>query len=178
MYKHNCPSEICIWFKGEHISNKYFYFSQIGIYILKIHLSTWNLDYMIPKGISHTSVQNPTYEFLKRNISSIQENLSSIQNYQGLSFLPVTFTGLAHVYSQLRSWHGQLCGDILHHPWWSSGKILACDAGEPEFKSWLLCLQLFHYDILGSLGSNLVFIIPFGITYSSWQNIMNDFGII
>jgi hypothetical protein len=59
---------------------------------------------MIPKGISHTSVQNPTYEFQKRNISSIQENLSSIQNYQGLSFLLVTFPGL---YSQLRSGHGQ-----------------------------------------------------------------------
>ena len=60
-------------------------------------------------------------------------------------------------------WHGQLCGVILHQLWWSSGKILACDAGGPEFKSRLLCLQLFHYDILGSLGSNLVFIIPFGI---------------
>jgi hypothetical protein len=70
---------------------------------MKIHLSTLNLDYMIPKGISHTSVQNHTYEFQKRNISSIQENLSSIQNYQGLSFLPVTFPSLAHVYSQLRS---------------------------------------------------------------------------
>jgi hypothetical protein len=39
---------------------------------------------MIPKGISHASVQNPTYEFEKRNIISIQENISSIQNYQGL----------------------------------------------------------------------------------------------
>jgi hypothetical protein len=69
------------------------------IYILKLHLSTWNLDHMIPKGISHTSVQNPTYVFQKRNISSIQENLSSIQNYQGLSFLLVTFTGLADLFS-------------------------------------------------------------------------------
>jgi hypothetical protein len=50
---------------------------------------------MIPKGISHTLVQNPTYEVQKRNISSIQEIIISIQNYQGLSFLPVTFTGLA-----------------------------------------------------------------------------------
>jgi hypothetical protein len=56
---------------------------------------------MIPKEISHTSVQNPTNEFQKRNISSIQENISSIQNYQGLSFLPVTFTGLADVFPQL-----------------------------------------------------------------------------
>jgi hypothetical protein len=53
---------------------------------------------MIPKGISHTSVQNPTYEYQKRNISSNQEIICSIQNYQGLSFLPVTFTGLADVF--------------------------------------------------------------------------------
>ena len=133
------------------------YFSQFGIYILKLHLSTLNLDNMIPKGISHTSVQNPTYEFQNRNISSIQ-------NFQGLSFLPVTFTGLADLFPQLGSWHGQLCGDNMYKLWWSSGKILACDARVPEFKSRVLCLILFHDDILGSLGSNLVFIIPFGIT--------------
>jgi hypothetical protein len=58
---------------------------------------------MIPKGISHTSVQNTTYKFQKRNISSFQENISSIHNYQGLSFLPVTFTGLADLFPQLGS---------------------------------------------------------------------------
>jgi hypothetical protein len=58
---------------------------------------------MIPKGISHTSVQNPTYKFKKRNINSIQENISSNQNYQGLSFLPVTLTGLADLFPQLES---------------------------------------------------------------------------
>ncbi len=131
---------------------------------------------MILKGISHTSVQNPTYEFQKRNISSFQEILSSIQNYQGLSFLLVTFPSLAHVYSQLRSWHAQRCGDILYQLRWSSGKILACNAGGPEFKSRLLCLQIFHCDILGSLGSSLVFIIPFGMTeYHDWLwNYMNE----
>ncbi len=61
-------------------------------------MPTWNFDYMIPKGISHTSVQNLTYEFQKRNISSIQENISYIHNYQGLPFLPVTFTGLADLF--------------------------------------------------------------------------------
>ncbi len=141
--------------------------------MLKLHLSTWNLDYMIPKGISHTSVQNPTYTFQKRNISSIQENISSIQNYQGLSFLPVTFTGLADLFPQLGSWHGQLCGDIINQLWWSSAKILAGWCRGPEFKSRVWCLLLFHDDILGSLGSNLVFIIPFGITlflteYHEW----------
>jgi hypothetical protein len=58
---------------------------------------------MIPKEISHTSVHNPTYKFQKRNISSFQENISSIQNYQGLSFLPITFTGLADLFPQLGS---------------------------------------------------------------------------
>jgi hypothetical protein len=118
---------------------------------------------MSPKGISHTSVQNPTYKFQKRNISSFQENVSSIQNYQGLSFLPVTFTGSADLFPQLGSSHAQLCGIIVHQHWWSSGKILACDARFPEFKCSVLCLLLFHTYILGSLGSNLAFIIPFGI---------------
>jgi hypothetical protein len=64
---------------------------------------------MIPKRISHTSVQNPTSKFQKRIISSIQANISSIQNYQELSFLPVTFTDLADLFPQLRSSDGQLC---------------------------------------------------------------------
>jgi hypothetical protein len=119
---------------------------------------------MIPKGISHTSVQIPTNEFKKRNISSIQENISSIQNYQGLLFLQVTFTGLADLFPQLGTLHGQLCGDIMYQLWWSSGKILASYARWPEFKSRVLCLLFFHDDILGSQGSYLAFIIPFGIT--------------
>ncbi len=135
---------------------------------------------MIPKGISHTSVQNPTYEFQKRNISSIQDIISSIQNYQGLSFLPVTFTGLADLFPQLGSWHRQLCRTTVYKLWWSSGKIPACDARGSEFQSRFLCLLLFQYDILGSLGSNLVFIIPFGIMlflteYQEWLwNYINE----
>jgi hypothetical protein len=96
-------------------------------------------------------------------MSSFQENVSSIQNYQGLSFLPVTFTCLADLFPQLGFRHGQLCGNVIHQHWWSSDKILACDARGPEFKSSMLCLLLFHAYILGSLGSNLAFIIPFGI---------------
>ncbi len=115
-----------------------------------MHLYTWNLDYMIPKGISHISVQIPTNEFQKRNISSIKENISFIQNYLGLSFLPVTFTGLADLFPQLGSWDGQLCGDIMFQLWWSSGKILAYDARGPEFKSRVLCLLLFMMTTLGA----------------------------
>jgi hypothetical protein len=58
---------------------------------------------MIPKGISHTSVQIPTNEIQKRNISSLEESISYIQNYQGLSSLLVTFTGLADLFPQLGS---------------------------------------------------------------------------
>jgi hypothetical protein len=43
-------------------------------------------------------------------------------------------------------------------------KYLPVMQGGPGFNSSVLCLLLFHDDILGSLGSNLVFIIPFGIT--------------
>jgi hypothetical protein len=51
--------------------------------------------------------------FKKEILGSIQENISSIQNYQGLSFLPVTFTGLADLFPQLGSWQGQLCGNCV-----------------------------------------------------------------
>jgi hypothetical protein len=112
---------------------------------------------MIPNRISHTSVQSSAHEFQKRNISSFQGNVSSIQNYQGLSFLPVTFTGLANLFPQ------QLCGNLNYQHWWSSGKILASGARGPEFKFSVLCLLLFHDDILWSLGLNLAFMIPFGI---------------
>ena len=70
---------------------------------------------MIPKGISHTSVQNPTYEFQKEILVPFRKLLVPFRKllvpfrttYQGLSFLPVTFTGLADLFSQLRSWHVQ-----------------------------------------------------------------------
>jgi hypothetical protein len=67
---------------------------------------------MIPKGISHTSAQNPTYELHKRNIKSIQEIVSSSQNYQGLSFLPVTLTGLADLFAQLGSEIDSFVGNL------------------------------------------------------------------
>ncbi len=53
---------------------------------------------IISKEFSSELSSKSTYEFEKRNISSIQENISSIQNYQGLSFLLVTFTGLADLF--------------------------------------------------------------------------------
>jgi hypothetical protein len=35
----------------------------------------------------------------------------------------------------------------------------------PGFESWVKLLTIFHADILGRLGSNLVFIVPFGTLY-------------
>jgi hypothetical protein len=42
------------------------------------------MDYMIPKGSSHTSAPDSTHEVQKIQILSDKENISSIQNYQGL----------------------------------------------------------------------------------------------
>ncbi len=61
--------------------------------------------------------------------------------------------------------HRQLCESTLYQLRWSSGKILPSDAGGLSSNPGYDVLLLFHNDILGSLGSNLVFIIPFGITY-------------
>jgi hypothetical protein len=47
------------------VFTKDFYYSQLGIYILKMDLSNEYLDYMIPKGTSHTSLPNSTYEVPK-----------------------------------------------------------------------------------------------------------------
>jgi len=110
----------------------------------------------------------------KRNISSVQENISSIQNYQGLSFLPVTFTGLADLFPQMRSWHEQFCRDTMHQLWCSmvAKYLLVMQEAWVQIRS-VFYLILFHEDILGGLGSNLVFIIPFGNTsflmeYHDW----------
>ncbi len=82
-----------------------------------------------------------------------------ITNSQNDSELPRTailashFIGLADMFSQLGSCHLQL--------WWSSDKILATDAGGQSSNPG--CEVYFSWWLLGSLGSNLVFIIPFGI---------------
>ncbi len=90
-----------------------------------------------------------------------QINISSIQNYQ-LSFLLVTFTGLADLFPQLGSSDEQLCGDSMYLAlmvplkntyFWCRG--LGSNPG-------LWSLIFVHADILGRLGSNLVFIVPFG----------------
>jgi hypothetical protein len=79
------------------------------------------------------------------------------------SFLPVTFNGLADLFPQPS--HKQLCGNSVYWLWRSNVKILTTVA-------WVLCSNpgcefyyFFHADILGRLGSNLVFIVPLGNSY-------------
>jgi hypothetical protein len=47
---------------------KDFYYSQLGIYILKMDLSNLDFEYMIPKGTCHTSAPDSTYEVKKIKI--------------------------------------------------------------------------------------------------------------
>jgi hypothetical protein len=56
---------------------------------------------MIPKGTSPTSAPDSTYEVPKIEILSFKENISSIQNYQGL-FLYLGF------------WEVQLCANYYY----------------------------------------------------------------
>ncbi len=46
---------------------KFFYFSQFVIYIQKIHHFKQDSDYMVPTGISQTSLPNEKYIFKKGN---------------------------------------------------------------------------------------------------------------
>ena len=99
---------------------------------------------MIQIGISHTSVQNPTYEFQERNTRSIQEIVSSIQNYQGLSFLLVTFTGLGDLFRQLGSSHEQLCGNFLYLAMMVQWQNTYNCCWGPGFESWV-CEFLYFF---------------------------------
>jgi hypothetical protein len=50
--------------------------------------------------------------------------------------------------------------------WWSNVRIHTNIAGVlAGFETWVRFLLFFHADILGRLGSNLVFIVPFWISY-------------
>jgi hypothetical protein len=46
------------------------------ICILEIHLSNWDLDYMIPKGFSQTSIPNPKYTYtIEKEIENLGDRL-------------------------------------------------------------------------------------------------------
>jgi hypothetical protein len=89
-----------------------------------------------------------------------QINISSIQNYQGLSFLPVwqicSFNWGIHINSFVGTlqYVSGFDGPMTKTYYWCKG-----------FESWVWNLLFFHADILGRLGSNLVFIVPFGTLY-------------
>ncbi len=79
------------------------------------------------------------------------------------SFLSVTFTGSADLFSQLGSSHVQLCGDTMYLALVvQCQNTYSCCRG-PGSESWMWILLCFHADILGRL--NLVFIVPFGTSY-------------
>jgi hypothetical protein len=78
------------------------------------------------------------------------------------SFLPVTFTGLADLFPQLGSCYQQLCGNSMYLALVVKCQITYNCFRGPGFKAWVRLLIFFHADILGRLGSNLVFIVPFG----------------
>jgi hypothetical protein len=79
-------------------------------------MSNGNFDYKIPKGISNTSVQIPHMNSKKKNtfpvillVVAFENRMllkrelpisKMIQHYQGLSFLLVTFIGLADFFSK------------------------------------------------------------------------------
>ncbi len=89
-----------------------------------------------------------------------QINISSIQNYQGLSFLPITFTGWQicslNWDEQMNSYVGTLCIYLA--------LLVKCKSTYnccriPGFESRVRSLLFFYADIL---NSNLVFIVLFG----------------
>jgi len=81
----------------------------------------------------------------------LQINISSIQNYQGLSFLLVTFTGLADFFPQLGSSHEQLCGNSMYVALMVQCQNTYYWCRAPGFESWVWSLIFFHADILGRL---------------------------
>ncbi len=89
---------------------------------------------------------------------TLLNNISSIQNYQGL--LPVW-----QICSLNRSLHmSSFVGTLWNWLWWSNVIKLTTDAGVPWVR-FLGVKLFFHANILGKLGSNLVFIVPFGTSY-------------
>jgi hypothetical protein len=73
--------------------------------------------------------------------------------------LPVTFTGLSDLFPQLGSLDEQLCSYLALVVQRQNTDNCCRGLG---FESWMCNLTFFHADILGRLGSNLVFIVPFG----------------
>jgi len=117
---------------------------------------------MIPKGISHTSVKIPQMNFKKEILVLFRKILVLFRTTKDCH----SCRSLLLVW-QICSLNWDLKMDSFVRTFCISGLVanyfLLVSRG-PEFKSRVLCLLLFHDDILGSLGSNLVFIIPFGIT--------------
>jgi hypothetical protein len=116
---------------------------------------------MIPKGISHTSVQNLTYKFQHSILVPFRKII-----------VPFRTTKDCHsCRSLLLVWHFcSLSWNLDMHSFVGS----LCISLDGPVAKYLLMMQgarvqiqgvmfiTFQDDILGSLGSNLLFIIPFG----------------
>ncbi len=103
-----------------------------------------------------------------------QINISSIQNYQGLSFLPVTFNRWAYLFPQLGSSHQQLCGNWLC---WSNVKILIADAGVPGskfniFSCWHPWETRFKSGFHSSFWDFICGIWNWGMASSFWNHVI------
>jgi hypothetical protein len=89
-----------------------------------------------------------------------QINISSIENYQGLSFLPIwygRFVPSTGIFSWTALWGiyvSMLLVQCQNTYNWCRGT---------GFESWVKSLIFFHADILGRLGSNLVFMFLVGL---------------
>ncbi len=104
-------------------------------------------------------VTGPLKQDIKCSRKSILVPLITTKDCQSCRSL----TDLADLFPQLGSSHKQLCGNCiiylalmvqcLHTDNWCRG---------PGFESLVRSLLFFNADILGRLGSNLVFIVPFG----------------
>ncbi len=122
-------------------------------------MSSWKkLRTLDPASILSMNHQSRYYRFPQINISSIQ-NCHSCRS----------FTGFADLFPQLGASHQQLCGPSMY-----LALMVRCQntynwCRGPGFKSWLWSLFFFHADILGILGSNLVFIVPFGTSYVEFR---------
>jgi hypothetical protein len=101
-------------------------------------------------------------------------NISSMQNYYGLILA-------GHFY-----WFGRFVPSTGIFTWtallepYVSGFGVQCQntyicCRGPGFESWVWILTFFHADILGRLGSNLVFIVLFGTLYLEFGSMASSF---
>ncbi len=138
-----------------------------------MHLSTWNLDYMIPKGISHTSVQNPTYEFLVPFRKILVPFKTTKDCHSCRSLFLVWHMCTLNWDLDMDSFVGTFCisfdGPVAKYLHVMQGGL----------SSNLVC-YVYNFFIMTSLGAYVQIWFSYFLLglWSSWQNTLSDFGII